>query len=415
MERRVVITGLGAVTCLGNTLKETWDLILKGETGIDTVTYFDPTPFRTHMAGQVKNFDIEKYMPIKEARRLDPFCQFAIAAAEEALENAGITKNISESLNPERVGVLVSSGIGGLQTMQEQADILREKGPSKVSPFFIPMMIADLAAGNIAMRYGAKGPNMGIVTACASSTHSIGEAFWMIKRDDADVMIVGGAEASITPVGFGGFCAMKAMSQRNDDPKTASRPFDKGRDGFVMGEGSGILIMEELEHAKKRGANILAEIVGYGASADAHHITAPAPGASGAVQAINMAFKHARIPVTDVNYINAHGTSTPLNDKFETAAYKTVFGNHAKSISISSLKGSIGHNLGAAGALETVCAVKGISEDIVPQTLNYSELDPECDLDYTPNAPRKLKINTVLKVNMGFGGHNAALLLKKFK
>ncbi|MCF7889416.1 MAG: beta-ketoacyl-ACP synthase II, partial [Victivallales bacterium] len=359
MDRRVVVTGIGALSCVGNSVPEFWDGIVNGKCGIDRVTRFDPSSYRTQMAGQIQNFDISKYMLPKEARRLDPFCQYAIAAADEAVESAGLSKDL-EGVNRDKAGVIVSSGIGGIQTIEKQSALLWKSGPGRISPFLVPMMIADLASGNISMRYGAKGPNMAILTACATSTHSIGESYWMVRRGDADIMISGGAEAGVSPISFAGFCAMKAMSSRNDDPKTSSRPFDAERDGFVMSEGAGVLILEELEHAKARGANILAEISGYGASGDAHHITAPAPGGEGAVRAIRTAMNHAGIGKYDIDYINAHGTSTPLNDKFETLAYKTIFEENAKNIPISSIKGSVGHNLGAAGAIEIISCIKTI-------------------------------------------------------
>ena len=413
MDRRVVITGLGAVSCVGNNVTDFWDAVVNGKCGIGVVDRFDVEPYRTHVAGQIKDFDISKYVPAKEARRLAPFCKYAIAAADEAVESAGLERDLS-NVNPEKVGVIVSSGIGGIQVIEEQHKLMLEKGPGRTSPFLVPMMIADLASGNISMRYGAQGPNMCIVTACASATHSIGESFWMVKRGDADIMLTGGSEAGISPLSFSGFCAMKAMSQ-NKDPLKASRPFDANRDGFVMSEGAGVLVLEELEHAKKRGANILAEVAGYGASGDAHHITAPAPGGRGCILALKTALNHAQIPVDGMDYINAHGTSTPLNDKFETIAYKAVFGENAYKIPISSVKGTIGHNLGAAGALETICCVKAMQEGIIPPTINYETPDPECDLDYTPNTAREAKLDTALNLNLGFGGHNAVVILKKYK
>ena len=415
MDRRVVITGIGVISCVGNDVAEYWDSIVQGKSGIDRVTYFDSTKYRTQIAGQVKGFDIGKYMPLKEARRLDPFCQFAIGAADEAMKSAGLPMDMSSVINPERVGVLIGSGIGGIQTLEAQTHLLKEKGPDRTSPFLIPMMIVDLASGNVSIRYGARGPNMSIVTACASSTHSIGEAFWMIKRNDADIMITGGAEAGITPISFAGFCSMKAMSTNNDNPKKASRPFDANRDGFIMSEGAGVLILEELEYAKKRGANILAELVGYGASGDAHHITAPAEGGVGVAQSVRVALNHAKIPLDGITYINAHGTSTELNDKLETLAYKSVFKENAYKIHISSIKGTVGHNLGAAGAIETICCVKAIQEGIIPPTINYETPDPECDLNYTPNEAVRVNVETALNMNLGFGGHNATLILKKFK
>ena len=403
------------VSSVGNNRRDFWESLMDGVCGLGPVTHFDATDFKTRIAGEVKNFDITKYMPPKEARRLDPFCHYAVAAADEALDDAGIPRDLSEGWDPTKVGVLVGSGIGGLKTVENQCYILKDRGPAKVSPLLVPMMIGDMASGALSMRYGAKGPNFGIVTACASAGHSIGESFWIIKRGDADVMITGGAESTITPIGFAGFCSMKAMSQRNDDPQHASRPFDAERDGFVMAEGAGVLILEELDHAKKRGANILAEVLGYGATGDAYHITSPAPGGEGAASAMKMALKHAAAPPEKVDYINAHGTSTPLNDKFETAAIKSVFGDHARGgLSISSTKGMTGHALGAAGGLETIICVESIRNGMVLPTINYENPDPECDLDYTPNAPVEREIGVAMNVNLGFGGHNAALILGKF-
>lgn len=413
MDRRVVVTGIGTVNCVGNNVDDFWDGIVNGRCGIVEVDRFDVSDYRTKVAGQIKNFDISKYMPVKEARRLDLFCQYAIAATHEAMELAGLPTVLEGELS-ERTGVIVSSGIGGIQTIEKQSELLLKSGPSRISPFLVPMMIADLASGNISMIHKAKGPNMAIVTACATATHSIGESFWMVKRGDADIMITGGSEAGISPISFAGFCSMKAMSP-NPDPNQASRPFDANRDGFIMGEGAGVLILEELEHAKKRGANILAEVVGYGASGDAHHITAPAPGAEGAVRAIKSAMKHAGIDKNGINYINAHGTSTPLNDKFETIAYKTIFEENAYNIPISSIKGTVGHNLGAAGAIETICCIKTITEGIIPPTIHYETPDPDCDLDYTPNTAREAKVDSALNMNLGFGGHNAAIVVKKYK
>jgi 3-oxoacyl-[acyl-carrier-protein] synthase II len=414
MDKRVVITGTGAISCVGNDVNAFWDGVVNGRSGITRVNTFDVSEFRTQIGGHVKDFDITNYMSIKEARRLDRFCQFAIAAGDEALSSAGLAAGL-DGLNSKRVGVLVGSGIGGISAIETQSKILSERGPGKVSPFFVPMMIINLASGNLAIRYGAKGPNISIATACASSTHSIGESFWMIKRGDADVMITGGAETGVSALSFAGFCAMKAMSQRNDDPTAASRPFDADREGFVIGEGAGILVMEELEHAKKRGANILAEVIGYGLTADAYHITAPAPGGEGLADAMKMALNHAGIHGSDVDYINAHGTSTPLNDKFETLAIKDVFGENAYNIPISSIKGTIGHNLGASGALETISCIKTLQENVIPPTINYTTKDPDCDLDYTPNTARETKVDIAVNSNLAFGGHNAALVLKKYK
>ncbi len=413
LDRRVVVTGMGAVSSIGNNRRSLWDALLRCECGVGPVTRFDASAYRSQIAAEVKGFDIGDYMPPKEARRLDPFCHYAVAASDEALECAGLPKDLS-SVDAERVGVLVGSGIGGLQTVEAQCHVLKERGPSKISPLLIPMMIGDMSSGALSMRYGAKGPNFGIITACATACHSIGESFWIIKRGDADVMITGGAEATITPIGFAGFCAMKAMSQRNDDPQRASRPFDADRDGFVMGEGAGVLILEDLEHAKKRGAEILAEVVGYGATGDAYHITSPAPGGTGAAQAMKVALRHAGMSADQVDYVNAHGTSTKLNDKFETEAIKRVFGPSAESVSISSTKGMTGHALGAAGGLETIVCVESIRNGVVPPTINYETPDPECDLNYTPNEPRRRKLGVAMNVNLGFGGHNAVLIVRQF-
>lgn len=415
-DRRVVVTGSGALSCVGNSVKELWGSLINGRCGIDKVTRFDASEYRTQIAGEVKNFDVSRYVSVKEAKRLDLFCQYAIAACDEAMDEAGLPHDLANSpFDSTRVGVLVSSGIGGLATISEQAKVLFERGPNKVSPFLIPMMIGDLASGNISMRYGARGPNLGLVTACATGCHSIGEAFWMIKRDDADVMICGGVEASIVPLGFAGFCSLKAMSQRNDDPQHASRPFDLGRDGFVMSEGAGVLVIEELEHARKRGANILAEIVGYGATGDAHHVTAPHPAGDGMARAIKVALAHAGLRPDEVDYINAHGTSTELNDKYETLSIKAGLGEAAaKKVAVSSTKGATGHALGAAGGVESIVCINAIRSGIVPPTINYETPDPECDLDVTPNTAREREVNVALNINLGFGGHNGALVFKRF-
>ena len=413
--RRVVVTGIGAVSCLGHSVEETWNALIQGKCGIGPVTKFDPAAFRTRIAGEVRNFDATKYMTEKEARRLDDFCLYAIAAADEAMNDAGLGTGILDGsiVDPTRIGVCVGSGIGGMRTMENQCKVLIERGPSRISPFLIPMMIIDMASGSISIRYGAKGPNMAIVTACTTASNSIGESFWMVKRGDADMMITGGAEASVSQLGFAGFCSMKALSQRNDDPLHASRPFDLNRDGFVMSEGSGILILEEYEHAKARGAKIYGEIIGYGATGDAFHITSPAPGGEGSARAFKMALGNAGINPEDVDYINAHGTSTSLNDKYETAAIKSAFGEAARKLAMSSTKGGMGHSLGAAGGLETIICLKAMQTGIVPPTINYETPDPECDLDCTPNTARERKIDIALNTNLGFGGHNAVLILKK--
>ncbi len=412
-DRRVVITGTGIISCVGNNVQDFWDSIINGRCGIGPVTRFDVSKYRTMIAGEVKNFSITSYMTEKEARRLDMFCHYAIAASDESIRNAGISQKL-DGLDRKKVGVLVSSGIGGMQTFEQQCAVLQNRGPDKSSPLMIPMLIGDMASGSISMRYGAQGPNFGIVSACASACHSIGESFWIIKRGDADIMLTGGAEATVSPMGFAGFCSMRAMSERNDDPQHASRPFDAQRDGFVMSEGAGVLVLEELEHAKKRGANIIAELVGYGATADAYHITSPAPDGAGAAEAMRSALRHANLKPEDIDYINAHGTSTPLNDKFETAAIKSVFGSHAAKLSISSTKGMTGHALGAAGGLETIACSLAIKNGIVPPTINYENPDPECDLNYTPNKAVERKIRTAVNLNLGFGGHNAVLILRSF-
>jgi 3-oxoacyl-[acyl-carrier-protein] synthase II len=412
-DRRVVITGTGIISSVGNSVAEFWDSIVNGRSGIAPVTRFDTTRYRTRIAGEIKNFNITDYMSEKEARRLDMFCHYAIAASDEAIRNAGISSKL-EGIDPTRVGVIVGSGIGGMQTFEQQCNILYNRGPEKSSPFLIPMLIGDMASGSISMRYGAQGPNFGIVSACATACHSIGESFWIIKRGDADVMVTGGAEATVSPIGFAGFCSMRAMSERNDDPLRASRPFDAQRDGFVMSEGSGVLILEELEYAKKRGANIIAEVVGYGATADAYHITSPAPDGAGAALAIKTALGHAKLNPEDIDYINAHGTSTSLNDKFETAAIKSVFGQYAYELNVSSTKSMTGHALGAAGGIETIACALALKNGVIPPTINLENPDPECDLNYTPNRAVERKINTAVNINLGFGGHNAVLILRSF-
>ncbi len=414
MNRRVVITGTGIVSCVGNNVKDFWHALTNGICGLDLVQQLDLTEYRTRIGGEVKNFDFSQYMSPKDAKRLDPFCQFAVAAADEAMKEAGLMNQL-DGVDPTRVGCLVSSGIGGLHTFFEQTKSIIERGPNRTSPLFIPMMIGDMASGTLSIRYGAKGPNMGLVTACATGTHSIGESYWMIRRGDADIMISGGSEAAINPIGFSGFCAMKAMSQRNDDPKHASRPFDMDRDGFVMSEGAGVLVLEDLEHALKRGANILAEIVGYGATGDAYHITSPDPEGMGAARAMMIAMKHAGINPEEVDYINAHGTSTDLNDKYETKALKAALGNAAYKVSVSSTKGTTGHGLGAAGGFESIACIKAILDGVIPPTINYVTPDPECDLDITPNTAKEKPVRYAINTNLGFGGHNGAIVFKRFE
>lgn len=414
--RRVVITGIGAISCVGHNVQDFWNAIVNGKCGLGKIERFDLSGYRTQIAGEVRNFDPTRYMSEKEARRLDDFTLYAVAAADEALQSAGLPLDIQDGsvVNPDRVGVCVGSGIGGMRTLEEQCEVLIQRGPSRVSPFLIPMMIADMASGALSIRYGAKGPNFTVVSACATATHSLGESFCTVARGDADIMISGGAEASVSKLGMAGFCAMKAMSQRNDDPLHASRPFDRDRDGFVMSEGSGILILEELEHAKRRGAPIYAEILGYGATGDAYHITSPAPEGEGGARAMKIALKNAGLNPEDIDYVNAHGTSTSLNDKFETQSLKTVFGSGVSKVAISSTKGTMGHSLGAAGGLETIICALAIRDGIVPPTINYVTPDPECDLDYTPNTARQRVIHTAINTNLGFGGHNGVLILKKF-
>lgn len=413
--RRVVVTGMGALSCVGKSVNELWDAVVAGRCGIGPITRFDATEYRTRIAGEIKDFDPGLYMAPKEAARLDSVCLFAIAAADEALKDAGLPLDLRDGsvVDPDKVGVCVGSGIGGMRTMEDQCIKLLQEGPRRVSPFLIPMLIIDMVSGSLSMRYGAKGPNYAAVSACATATHSLGEAFRAVQYGDADIMISGGAEAPVTKLGVSGFCSMKAMSQRNDDPLHASRPFDKDRDGFVMSEGAGVLILEELEHAKKRGAKIYGELVGYGATGDAYHITSPAPGGEGAAKAMKKAMDDAGIAPDEMGYVNAHGTSTGLNDKFETAALKLVFGD--KMPAISSTKGTIGHGLGAAGGLETIICLKAMETGIIPPTINYTTPDPDCDLDYTPNTARERQVDAVLNMNLGFGGHNGALVLRKFK
>ena len=408
---RVVVTGLGAVTSVGNTVEEAWASVLAGKSGISPITQFDATEFRTRIAASVVGFDVDAYASPKVTRRLDLFCHYALGAAAQAVAHAGLDL---DAVNPDRFGVLVGSGIGGLLTLEEQHKSYLEGGPNKVSPFLIPRMISDMASGAVSMHFGARGPNFGIVSACASGTHSIGEAFWALKRGDADLMLTGGAEACICEIGVAGFCSIKAMTTRNDEPERASRPFDRDRDGFVIAEGAGVLCLETLDHARARGAQIIAEVVGYGATADAYHLTAPRPDAAGAILAIETALRHARLNPEDVTYVNAHGTSTQLNDKGETIALKQVLGDHAYKTPVSSTKALTGHALGAAGAIETVFCAKAIETQTVPGTWNYETPDPDCDLDYVPNQTREHKVDAVLNMNFGFGGHNAVLALRAF-
>jgi 3-oxoacyl-[acyl-carrier-protein] synthase II len=411
-ERRVVITGLGVVTPLGQQLDVFWNNLISGQCGIDRISSFDPSALDTQIAGEVIKFDPAPAFPSpKEVRRTDRYSQFGVYAAWQALVDSGLDL---EKENRDEIGVIIGSGIGGLQTTAEQHKILMERGPGRLSPFMIPMLISNMASGLFSMFYNLRGPNFATCSACATANHAIGEAWRAIKMGDTPLMFAGGAEAAITPIGIGGFCAMRAMSTRNDDPKHASRPFDKERDGFVMGEGAGVVLLEELEHAKKRGAKIYCEVVGYGNTADAYHLTTPSPDGEGAARCIKMALKTGGLKIEDVSYINAHGTSTPQGDACETQAIKTVFGEHAKKIAVSSTKGATGHMLGAAGAVEmSVCAL-AIKHGIVPPTINYQVPDPECDLDYVPNNAREMNVNAVINNSFGFGGHNASIAAKKF-
>jgi 3-oxoacyl-[acyl-carrier-protein] synthase II len=408
---RVVVTGLGCVTPIGTGKDTFWNNLIKGTNGAGKITRFDPTGFTTTIAAEVKDFDPSLYMDKKDAKRIVRFIQFAIAASKLAVADAKLT---IEGAAADRIGVIIGSGIGGIDFLEEQCKILLEKGPTRLSPFTVPWMIANMAAGQVSIYLGAKGPSSCTVTACASGTNSIGDAMKIIERGDADVMIAGGSEAAISPLGMAGFCAARALSTRNDDPTHASRPFDISRDGFVMGEGSGIVVLESLEHALKRGAHIYAELAGYGMSGDAYHITSPAPDGNGATRAMKLAIKDAGLAPEDIDHVNAHGTSTSLNDKYETLAIKSAFGEHAKKLAISSNKSMFGHLLGAAGGVEAVATVLTVANDIVPPTINYETPDPECDLDYVPNTARKMTVRAAISNSLGFGGHNAVLAVKKY-
>lgn len=411
MEKRVVITGLGAITPIGNSVEDMWNGIKEKRCGIDKITLFDASNYKTSLAAEVKGYDVSKYFDVKQAKRLDRSSQFAIIAAREAFKDSGITK---EDTDFERIGVFVSTGIGGLKTIQEQCEINYSKGNNRVSPMFIPMAIANMPAGNIAIDLGVKGESISIVTACASSTHSIGEAYKTIKYGSEDVILAGGTEASICGVGIAGFENMKALSYSTDKNR-ASIPFDKERSGFVMGEGAGVLVLEELEHAKKRGAKIYAEVVGYGATSDSYHITSPAPEGEGGARAIKRAIDDANVSPSDIDYINAHGTSTHLNDSCETMAIKKALGEASKKVMVSSTKGNIGHLLGAAGGVEAIICAKAIETQIVPPTINYKVKDDECDLDVVPNELRSAKVNVAMSNSLGFGGHNSSVILKKYE
>ena len=409
-ERRVVITGIGVLTPLGCELETFWQNLVAGKSGIAPVTRFDTTEYDCKIGGEIKDFKPEEFMPIKETRRTDRFTQYAVGAARKAIADSGFDIATGD---PNRVGVLIGSGIGGMETIENQVGTLIRKGPNRVSPFMIPMLIVNMASGYVSMLLGAKGPNLAVVSACATATHALGEAARAIVHNDADIMIAGGSEAAITQMGYAGFCAMKAMSTRNNEPERASRPFDAQRDGFVMGEGAGVCILESLEHARKRHAKIYAEVAGYGITGDAYHMSAPAPEGEGAARSMAMALSHARLNPEDVDYINAHGTSTPVGDKCETQAIKKVFGDHAKKLAVSSTKSMTGHLLGAAGAVETAACALAIRDNIVPPTINYENPDPECDLDYVPNKARQMNVRACVNNSLGFGGHNATLIVKR--
>jgi 3-oxoacyl-[acyl-carrier-protein] synthase II len=411
MKRRVVVTGLGALTPLGNSVGESWEGAIAGKSGIGPITKFDSAPFKTRIAGEIKNFDPLQYVDKQEVRRYDDFILYAIAASEMAMRDAKLTFSPDIS---GRAGVIIGSGIGGVATLESEIKVLFNSGPRKVSPFTIPAVLANLASGHVSIRFGAKGPINCTVTACAAGTSAIGDAYKTIAYGDADIMISGGVEAAITPVGVGGFGAMRALSTRNDEPQKASRPFDQGRDGFVMGEGCGIVILEELSFAQKRGAHIYAELAGYGCTSDAFHMAAPPPGHEGAARSMQVALMDAGLNTTDIDYINAHGTSTPLNDLYETQAIKTLFGEHAKKLMVSSTKSMTGHMLGGTGGVEAIFTVKALQEGIVPPTINLDNPDPECNLDYVPNVARQRKINTAMSNSFGFGGVNAVLVFKKY-
>jgi len=410
--RRVVITGLGPITSIGIGKENYWNSLIEGKSGISYITNFDTEGYTSKIGAEVKDFQPEEYMDKKEAKRMDKFAQFAVAATKLALEDSELNL---DDIDKERVGVILGSGVGGIETLEAEHTKLMEKGPRRVSPFFIPMMISNMGPGQITMMYGFKGPSFTITTACASGTHAIGESFRMIQKGVSDVIITGGSEAAVSPIAVAGFCSMKALSTRNEEPEKASRPFDKDRDGFVIGEGAGIIVLEELEHALKRNAHIYGEVIGYGATSDAYHITAPDPEAKGAAEAMRLALEEANLDFDKVDYINAHGTSTYYNDKLETLAIKKVFKGHAYKLAISSTKSMTGHLLGAAGGIEAIATVLAIEEGIIPPTINYETPDPECDLDYTPNKAVKREIKYALSNSLGFGGHNATILLKKYE
>jgi len=412
LKKRVVVTGLGAITPIGIGKDAFWQSLLAGKSGITKITRFDASEYTTQVAGEVTDFDPVKYIDKKEAKRMDRCTQFAVAASKMAFEDSGIDLDQEDRT---RIGVVIGTGIGGIDTLHDQYKTLFDKGPGRISPFFVPMMIANMAAGQTSITFGLQGPCTCVVTACATGTNSIGDAFKIIQRGDADVMVAGGTEACISPAAVAGFCAMKAMSTRNDEPEKASRPFEKERDGFVMGEGAGIVILESLEHALARGAHIYAEVAGYGFNSDAYHITAPAPEGVQAAKCMEMAIRDAGLEPTAVDYVNAHGTSTPLNDKNESLGIKSLFGEHAYKLAVSSIKSMTGHLLGAAGGIECIASVLTVANDMIPPTINYENPDPDLDLDYVPNEARKQTVNVAISNSFGFGGHNATILVKKYQ
>ncbi|MEO5654640.1 MAG: beta-ketoacyl-ACP synthase II [Nitrosospira sp.] len=412
-KRRVVITGLGMISPVGNTVSDAWTNVLAGKSGITRITRFDASAFASQIAGEVKDFDITEYLSAKDARRMDIFIHYGMAAAIQAVRDAGIDDIVNTSLDAERVGVNIGSGIGGLPMIEATHDVFHAGGPRKISPFFIPSTIINMIAGNLSIKFGFKGPNLAIVTACTTATHCIGDSARLIEYGDVDVMVAGGAESCVTPLAIGGFASARALSTRNDDPVTASRPWDKGRDGFVLGEGAGILVLEELEHAKRRGAKIYAELAGFGMSADAYHMTAPSEDGEGAARCMNNALRNAGMNSTEVDYINAHGTSTPLGDIAETVAVKRCFGEHAKKLVVNSTKSMTGHLLGAAGGIEAIFSALALYHQVAPPTINIFDQDPQCDLDYVPNTARKMEINAAMSNSFGFGGTNGTLVFRK--
>lgn len=412
MSHRVVITGMGVISPVGLNVGTFWNSLKEGRSGVGPITQFDASDQDVRFAAEVKGFSPADYMEAKEVKRTDPFVQFALAAGKQAFEQSGLDR---AAIDPERFGVIIGSGIGGIHTLEAQHTALMTRGPGRVSPFFVPMMIVDMASGQLSMEFGAKGTNFCTVSACSSGAHAIGESFRLIRDGELDIMLTGGSEAPITPLSVAGFASMKALSGRNDEMERASRPFDRDRDGFVMGEGAGVLVLERLEHARDRGAAILGEVVGYGSTADAHHITQPAPGGEGAARAMRLALTSAGLKPDQIDYVNAHGTSTPLNDKFETVAIRAVFGEHADRLCVSSTKSMTGHLLGAAGGIELIASVFACVEGIVPPTINYENADPECDLNYVPNRALHRKVRYALSNSLGFGGHNVSLIVSKYE